>query len=149
MGILTSLYSGVSGLNTNGNALSVIGNNIANSNTIGFKSGRSVFSDLLSSSISASGGSSQIGRGSGMSTVDNIFTQGTFENTTKNTDLAIEGEGFFIVREPGTTTDSYTRAGAFRWDAEGYLVSPEGNRVMGYALNEAGNLSGDLTEIKV
>ncbi len=149
MGILTSLYSGVSGLNTNGNALSVIGNNIANSNTIGYKSGRSVFSDLLSSSISASGGSSQIGRGSGMSTVDNIFTQGTFENTAKNTDLAIEGEGFFIVREPGTTTDSYTRAGAFRWDAEGYLVSPEGNRVMGYALNEEGNLSGDLTEIKV
>jgi len=149
MGILTSLYSGVSGLNTNGNALSVIGNNIANSNTIGYKSGRSVFSDLLSSSISASGGTSQIGRGSGMSTVDNIFTQGTFENTAKNTDLAIEGEGFFIVREPGTTSDSYTRAGAFRWDAEGYLVSPEGNRVMGYALNEAGNLSGDLTEIKV
>lgn len=149
MGILTSLYSGVSGLNTNGNALSVIGNNIANSNTIGYKSGRSVFSDLLSSSISASGGSSQIGRGSGMSTVDNIFTQGTFENTAKNTDLAIEGEGFFIVREPGTTSDSYTRAGAFRWDSEGYLVSPEGNRVMGYALNEAGNLSGDLTEIKV
>lgn len=149
MGILTSLYSGVSGLNTNGNALSVIGNNIANSNTIGYKSGRSVFSDLLSSSISASGGTSQIGRGSGMSTVDNIFTQGTFENTAKNTDLAIEGEGFFIVREPGTTSDSYTRAGAFRWDSEGYLVSPEGNRVMGYALNEQGNLSGDLTEIKV
>ncbi|TRO83082.1 flagellar hook-basal body complex protein [Trichloromonas acetexigens] len=149
MGILSSLYSGVSGLSTNGNALSVIGNNISNSNTIGFKSGRSVFSDLLSSSISASGGISQVGRGAGMSTVDNIFTQGTFENTAKNTDLAIEGEGFFIVRDPNTNTDSYTRAGAFRWDAEGYLVSPEGYRAIGYALNEAGNVSGDLTEIKV
>jgi len=149
MGILSSLYSGVSGLSTNGNALSVIGNNIANSNTIGFKSGRSVFSDLLSSSISASGGISQVGRGAGMSTVDNIFTQGTFENTAKNTDLAIEGEGFFIVRDPNTNVDFYTRAGSFRWDAEGYLVSPEGYRVIGYALNEAGNVSGDLTEIKV
>lgn len=149
MGILSSLYSGVSGLSTNGNALSVIGNNISNSNTIGFKSGRSVFSDLLSSSISASGGISQVGRGAGMSTVDNIFTQGTFENTAKDTDLAIEGDGFFIVRDPNTNTDSYTRAGAFRWDAEGYLVSPEGYRVIGYALNEAGNVSGDLTEIKV
>ena len=149
MGILSSLYSGVSGLSTNGNALSVIGNNISNSNTIGFKSGRSVFSDLLSSSISASGGISQVGRGAGMSTVDNIFTQGTFENTAKDTDLAIEGDGFFIVRDPNTNTDSYTRAGAFRWDAGGYLVSPEGYRVIGYALNEAGNVSGDLTEIKV
>ena len=149
MGILSSLYSGVSGLSTNGNALSVIGNNIANSNTIGFKSGRSVFSDLLSSSISASGGISQVGRGAGMSTVDNIFTQGTFENTAKNTDLAIEGDGFFIVRDPATNVDFYTRAGSFRWDAEGYLVSPEGYRVIGYALNEAGNVSGDLTEIKV
>jgi len=149
MGILSSLYSGVSGLSTNGNALSVIGNNISNSNTIGFKSGRSVFSDLLSSSISASGGISQVGRGAGMSTVDNIFTQGTFENTAKNTDLAIEGEGFFIVRDPNTNTDFYTRAGAFRWDAEGFLVSPEGYRAIGYALNEAGNVSGDLTEIKV
>ena len=149
MGILSSLYSGVSGLSTNGNALSVIGNNIANSNTIGFKSGRSVFSDLLSSSISASGGISQVGRGAGMSTVDNIFTQGTFENTAKNTDLAIEGEGFFIVRDPNTHTDFYTRAGAFRWDAEGYLVTPEGYRAIGYALNEGGNVSGDLTEVKV
>ncbi|MDY0267657.1 flagellar hook-basal body complex protein [Trichloromonas sp.] len=149
MSILSSLYSGVSGLNTNGNALSVIGNNIANSNTIGYKSGRSVFADLLSSTISGSGGASQIGRGAGMSSVDNIFTQGTFENTAKNTDLAIEGDGFFIIRDPGTNTDSYTRAGSFRWDAEGYLVSPEGYRVVGYSLNDAGNVSGDLTEIKV
>ena len=149
MGILSSLYSGVSGLAANGNAMSVIGNNIANGNTIGFKSGRTIFSDLLSSSISASGGTAQVGRGAGMSTVDNIFTQGTFENTSKDTDLAIEGDGFFIVRDPGTNTDSYTRAGAFRWDSEGYLVSPEGKRVIGYALNEDGNISGDLTELKV
>lgn len=149
MGILSSLYSGVSGLAANGNALSVIGNNIANNNTVGFKAGRSLFSDLLSSSISASSGTAQVGRGVGMSTVDNLFTQGTFENTGQDTDLAIEGDGFFIVRDPVTAGSYYTRAGAFRWDADGYLTSPEGYRVMGYSLNDQGNVSGDLTVVKV
>jgi flagellar hook protein FlgE len=104
MGIQSSLYSGVSGLAANGNAMSVIGNNIANSNTIGFKSSRTLFSDLLSSSVAGSGGPSQIGRGVGLSMVDNIFSQGTFENTESNTDLAIEGPGFFMVRDPNGTT---------------------------------------------
>jgi flagellar hook protein FlgE len=149
MGILSSLYSGVSGLAANGSALTVIGNNIANNNTVGFKAGRSLFSDLLSSSISASSGTAQVGRGVGMSIVDNLFTQGTFENTSQDTDLAIEGDGFFIVRDPVGNVSSYTRAGAFRWDADGYLTSPEGYRVMGYSLNDAGNVTGDLTEVKV
>ena len=149
MGILSSLYSGVSGLAINGNAMSVIGNNIANNNTIGFKTGRSVFSDLLSSSVSGSGGNSQVGRGVGLSSVDNIFSQGTFENTELNTDLAIEGEGFFIVRDPVGDGDVYTRAGAFRFDAGGNLTNPEGFHVQGYALNALGVVSGDLTDIQV
>ncbi len=149
MGILSSLYSGVSGLAANGNAMSVIGNNIANNNTLGFKAGRTIFSDLLSSNVSASGGNAQVGRGVGMSTVDNLFTQGTFENTGQDTDLAIEGDGFFIVRDPVDSGNLYTRAGAFRWDESGYLTTPEGHRVMGYRLNDQGNVSGDLTEISV
>jgi len=149
MGILSSLYSGVSGLATNGNAMSVIGNNIANSNTIGFKTGRSLFSDLLSSTVSGSGGTSQVGRGVGLSVVDNIFSQGTFENTELNTDLAIEGDGFFIVRDPIVGGDVYTRAGAFRFDANGLLVNPEGFHVQGYALNALGAITGTLTDIQI
>lgn len=149
MGILASLYSGISGLATNGNAMSVIGNNIANNNTIGFKTGRSLFSDVLSSSISGSGGTSQIGRGVGLSSIDNIFSQGTFENTELNTDLAIEGDGFFIVNDTIGGKSLYTRAGAFRFDANGYFTNPEGFNVQGYALNAAGNIFGTLTDIQV
>ena len=149
MGVSSSLYSGVSGLNANGNAMSVIGNNIANANTIGFKSSRAIFGDLLSSQISGSGGISQVGRGVGLSIVDNIFSQGTFENTETNTDLAVEGSGFFIVSDPstGNAVNNYTRAGAFRFDEDGYMVNPEGFNVMGYQLDENGNTVGDLTPI--
>jgi flagellar hook protein FlgE len=149
MGIQSSLYSGVSGLAANGNAMSVIGNNIANSNTIGYKSSRTLFSDLLSSSVSGSGGASQIGRGAGLSVVDNLFSQGTFENTESNTDLAIEGPGFFMVKDPNGTSVNYTRAGAFRFNQEGNLVSPEGFKVQGYLLDADGNTVGDISDIKV
>lgn len=150
MGVSSSLYSGVSGLNANGNAMSVIGNNIANANTIGFKSSRAIFGDLLSSQISGSGGISQVGRGVGLSIVDNIFSQGTFENTETNTDLAVEGAGFFIVSDPstGNAVNNYTRAGAFRFDADGNMVNPEGFNLMGFQLDENGNTIGDLTPIR-
>jgi flagellar hook protein FlgE len=150
MAISSSLYSGISGLNTNGNAMSVIGNNIANTNTIGFKSSRAVFSDLLSGSVNGSGGASQVGRGTGLSTVDNIFGQGTFESTESNTDLAIEGEGLFVLREPSGNASYYSRAGAFRFDGDGFLVNPEGYRVQGKGFDANGNLSaGDPSDILV
>ncbi len=150
MGITSALYSGVSGLNTNSQAMSVIGNNLANTNTLGFKGARSVFSDLLSSNISGSGGSSQVGRGVNISKVDNIFSQGTFEATATNTDVAIEGEGFFMLKEPGDNTTYYSRAGAFRFDQDGYLVNPEGFVVQGKAFDDNGNLiAGDPTDIQV
>lgn len=149
MGVSSSLFSGVSGLNANGNAMSVIGNNIANANTIGFKSSRAIFGDLLSSQISGSGGISQVGRGVGLSIVDNVFSQGTFENTESNTDLAVEGSGFFMVSDPatGNGVNNYTRAGAFRFDADGFLVNPEGFNVMGYQLDANGDTFGDLVPI--
>jgi flagellar hook protein FlgE len=150
MGIQSSLYTGVSGLNANGNAMTVLGNNIANSNTIGFKSSRSVFSDMLSASVSGSGGISQVGRGVGLSSVDNIFSQGTFENTESNTDLAIEGPGFFMVSDPETGTTNYTRAGAFNFNEEGTLVNPEGFAVQGYYLDEqTGETMGDVTDLQI
>jgi flagellar hook protein FlgE len=150
MAISSSLYSGISGLNTNGNAMSVIGNNIANTNTVGFKASRSVFSDLLSGYVNGSGGTSQVGRGTGLSTVDNLFSQGTFESTESNTDLAIEGEGLFVLEEPTTGQSYYSRAGAFRFDGDGFLVNPEGYRVQGKPFDSSGNLSaGDSADIQI
>ncbi len=150
MGISSALYSGVSGLNTNGQAMSVIGNNLANTNTLGFKGSRTIFADLLSSSINGSGGQSQVGRGVGMSKVDQIFSQGTFESTESNLDVAIEGNGFFILKQPGDDTAYYSRAGSFRFDESGYLVNPEGLRVQGKAFDANGALgSGDPSNIQV
>ncbi len=150
MTIQSSLYSGISGLATNGNAMSVIGNNIANTNTIGFKTSRTIFSDLLSSAISGSGGESQVGRGVGLSVVDNIFSQGTFESTESNTDLAIEGSGFFMLRETTGQEIQYSRAGSFRFDESGNLVNPEGYYVQGYALDSVTSQPvGDVIDIAV
>ncbi len=150
MGITSAMYSGVSGLNTNSQAMSVLGNNLANTNTLGFKGGRTVFSDMLSSNISGSGGNSQVGRGVALSKVDTIFSQGTFETTGSNTDVAIEGEGFFLLKEPGTDTTLYSRAGAFRFDSDGYLVNPEGFRVQGAGFDATGTLvPGDYQDIHV
>ncbi len=150
MGIQSAMFSGVSGLNTNSQAMTVIGNNLANTNTLGFKGSRTVFSDLLSSNVFGSGGSSQVGRGVGLSTVDNIYSQGTFETTSSDTDVAIEGEGFFVVSELGVETQLYTRAGAFRFDDEGYLVNPEGYVVQGKQFLADGTLDGgDPSDIQV
>jgi len=150
MGISSALYSGVSGLNTNSQAMSVIGNNLANTNTLGFKGSRTVFSDLLSASINGSGGVSQVGRGVGMSRVDGIFSQGTFESTESSLDVAIEGDGFFILAQPGEDTQFYSRAGAFRFNQEGYLVNPEGYHVLGQPYDALGNLvPGVPTDILV
>lgn len=150
MGISSALYSGVSGLNTNGQAMTVIGNNLANTNTLGFKGSRTIFADLLSTSINGSGGASQVGSGVGMSKVDQIFNQGTFEATESNLDVAIEGDGFFILKEPGDATAYYSRAGSFRFDQHGFLINPDGLRVQGKEFDENGLLvPGDATDIRV
>jgi len=152
MGIQSAMYSGVSGLNTNSQAMTVIGNNLANTNTLGFKGSRSVFSDLLSSNVFGSGGSSQVGRGVGLSTVDSIFSQGTFETTSSGTDVAIEGDGFFVLKEDGNDTAFYSRAGAFRFNEQGYLINPEGLIVQGKLFDPVDNdtlLPEDPSNIQV
>lgn len=149
MALSSALYSGISGMNTNGTAMSVIGNNIANTNTVGFKSSRTVFSDLLASSVNGSGGASQVGRGTGLSTVDNLFSQGTFETTDSQTDLAIEGEGLFVVRPEGSKGLYYTRAGSFSFDGDGFLTNAEGYRVQGKPYVNGVLSSADATDIKV
>jgi flagellar hook protein FlgE len=142
------MYSGVSGLQANGNAMSVIGNNLSNSNTTGFKAGRALFSDLLPSEVSSASGGSQVGKGVNLATVDQVFSQGTFKSTESNTDLAIEGKGMFVVGDPQSASQYYTRAGAFRFDDQGYLVNPQGYRVQGYDIDNSGNAVGTMSDIQ-
>jgi len=126
MSITSAMFTGVSGLINNGEAMNVIGNNISNVNTIGFKYGRTLFSDMLSAKV---GNDSQVGRGTQIQKVDNVFNQGSLETTELATDLAIQGDTFFTVINPTTSEKLYTRAGAFHTDASGYLVNPDGYRV--------------------
>jgi flagellar hook protein FlgE len=142
------MYSGVSGLQANGNAMSVIGNNLSNSNTTGFKAGRALFSDLLPSEVSSASGGSQVGKGVNLATVDQVFSQGTFKSTESNTDLAIEGKGMFVVGDPQSASQYYTRAGAFRFDDQGYLVNPQGYRAQGYDIDDSGNAVGTMSDIQ-
>ncbi len=143
---LTSLYAGISGLNVNSDAISLIGNNIANSNTIGFKSGRIQFKDIVSSSLGG-GTAGQIGRGATTGGISTLFTQSSFETTTRGTDLAIDGDGFFIVADGAT--NFYTRAGDFIFDKEGLLVNSSDLAVQGWKVDEDGQTSGDIGDINV
>ena len=133
MSITSAMFTGVSGLLANAEGINVIGNNLANVNTIGFKSGRMLFSDMLSANI---GNESQIGRGTQIQKVDNLFTQSSFETTESTTDLAIQGNSFFAVMDPNATAPvnqngaMLTRAGAFRLDSNMNLVNPDGFMVL-------------------
>lgn len=144
--MIGSLYSGISGINANTNAMSVIGDNIANMGTTGFKSSDISFANVLSQSVGGLGGS-QIGRGVMMSEVRPQWSSGTLESTGNVTDLAINGQGLFVVRG----TDGmryYTRAGDFKFDKDANLVNPQGFRVQGYEIGEDGTL-GRITDITI
>jgi flagellar hook protein FlgE len=145
--MLTSLFTGVSGMNANGMSLSVIGDNIANMNTIGFKSSRVSFGDVLSQSLAGASGSSQIGRGVLVRSVDPTFTQGSFESTANGLDLAIDGDGFFIVND--SSSRYYTRAGQFSLDKEGNIVNPDNLVMQGYLADINGNISGTLGDLTI
>jgi flagellar hook protein FlgE len=138
MSIQSALFTGASGLSTYSSSIQVIGNNIANVNTTGFKESRGNFADVLSES-SGSSGDLQIGRGVRMNNVETLFTQGSFQATTRASDLAIDGEGFFIVRHPETNEVLYTRAGSFSLNNEGDLVNPQGMILQGFDLDTTGN----------
>ncbi len=147
--MLTALYTAVSGMDANGESLSVIGDNIANQNTIGFKSSNVSFGDILSQSLSGGAGNSQIGRGVRMTSVTPLFSQGSFETSANGLDLAIDGNGFFMVTNPNTTARSYTRAGQFSIDSDGNIVNPGGMLLQGYLADTAGNISGTLGNLTV
>ena len=144
--MISSLFAGISGLNANAKAMTVIGDNIANVNTTAFKSNRSSFANVLSQSLGGSTGS-DIGRGVEFWGASALWTQGSLENTGSATDLAINGNGFFIVNDP-TGASFYTRAGQFYMNDRGEMVNPDGLTVQGYEIDASGN-RGNLTNITI
>jgi len=139
--MLKSLFSGVSGLQSHQVAMDVESNNIANVNTIGYKYSRANFSDLLAQTKSIAtapqgqlGGKNpvQVGLGSTISSMTRIFSQGSVQNSDKNTDVAIQGDGFFIISPDGGNTYKYTRAGDFKFDAGGNFVDNNGFVAQGW-----------------
>ncbi|WP_045214750.1 flagellar hook protein FlgE [Desulfonatronovibrio magnus] len=134
MSLSSSLYTGVSGLQAHGAKMGVIGNNIANVSTVGYKGSRMHFEDFMSQDINTSSGVGQVGRGTNTAAVFADFQQGALETTSEATDVSIGGDGFFVVSPKGSEENYYTRAGNFRFDKEGFLVDPSGNVVQGWEI---------------
>jgi flagellar hook protein FlgE len=137
------MFTAVSGMNTNAISLGVVGDNVANMNTHGFKSSSVVFADIVSSQ----GGSNNIGRGSRINEVGQEFSQGAFENTPNVLDMAIDGDGLFVVKKDGNTF--YSRAGQFGIDKVGYAVNPDGFVLQGYQFDVQGNASTVVDDVNV
>jgi len=137
MGIWSSMWTGVSGLLATSEKMSVIGNNLANVNTVGYKTQNMLFEDMISQNISTGAGTGQVGLGVRVAAVENDMSQGSLQSTDSSTDLAIGGNGFFIVRAPNTSTDYYTRAGSFLFNNAGQLVDSNNDVVQGWAVDTA------------
>ncbi|MBE7437512.1 MAG: flagellar hook protein FlgE [Spirochaetales bacterium] len=161
--MMRSLYSGVSGLKNHQTRMDVIGNNVSNVNTHGFKTERVTFMDMLSQEMAGAaepreniGGINpqQVGLGSMIASIDKIMTQGSLQTTGKNTDVAISGDGFFIIKDGDK--EYYTRAGQFDLDRNGYYVHPgTGLKVQGWNAradangNTSINSAGGLEDIVI
>ena len=146
MGILTSMFTAVTGLSTYGNAMGVIGNNIANIGTAGFKSSRATFADLISSSVSGASGGGQVGLGVYMNDVQTNFTQGSMTTTGNTFDLAIDGTGFYLLRN-SSGTNLYSRAGQFKVDNLGQVTDSSGALLQGYQADANGNITSTVGNI--
>lgn len=144
MALTGALFSGVSGINANGNAMNIIGDNIANVNTVGFKSTRAIFADLLSADI----GGSKVGTGSRLAAASRNFVQGGVETTNSTTDLAVQGRGLFVLKD-AQGGNFYTRAGQFIVDKDGAMANEQGLKVQGYKLDSSGNITSSLTDILI
>ena len=144
MSLISSLYIGQNGLSTTSSELGVIGDNVANAGTIGFKAGRASFADLMGENVV--GGSGQLGLGSRLQSVQRILTQGSLSTTGVSTDLAISGNGLFAVR----TSDglAYTRNGQFTVDNNGFMVDLQGNRLQGFPADGNGTINGAMGDLQ-
>lgn len=139
--MLRSMYSAISGLRNNQIFMDVIGNNIANVNTTAFKGSKVSFQDVVAQTLSSGGGAggsnpTQVGLGIALGGIDSLDTQGSLQSTGRATDLAIQGDGFFVVKDADSTY--YTRDGAFNLSTDGYLVTNSGGlKVQGWLVNPA------------
>ncbi len=148
MTLTNALFSSVSGLAASSTAISVIGDNIANANTPGFKEKRAEFAAVLGQNITVGSGFAQVGAGARTNDIGTIFSQGTFEQTGRATDLGIEGRGFFVLE--GDSGRTYSRAGIFGFDSNGFLVDPGQSRVQGFGVDPVtGQPNGALGDIQV
>lgn len=147
--MMRSLYSGVSGLKVHQAKMDVIGNNISNVNTTGFKSSRVTFTEVFSQTLQGASAASdttgrggtnpmQIGLGANVASIDTIMTEGAAQRTDRPLDVKIEGDGFFIVNDG--SGNKFTRAGAFRYDGAGNLTAPGGLKVQGWLANDIGEI---------
>lgn len=152
--MIGSLFTGISGLTTNAQAMQVLGDNIANVNTTAYKSNRSLFGDIISQAIE--GGAFRklaMGRGVTLMATNPLWTQGSLETTGRSTDLAVSGRGLFVVgarNEQGDTVQLfYTRDGSFNFDKDGYMVNSQGYVLKGYKIGEDNKPIPTLTDIYI
>ena len=136
----------VSGIKAATADLGVIGNNIANSSTTGFKTSRAEFADVYATSLLGAGGNA-IGKGVALASVTQEFTQGNISFTNNALDLAISGNGFFMLSDDGASL--YTRAGNFQVDREGFIVTSEGHRLQSFQVNNLGDITGTLGDLQL
>ena len=158
MGLTSAMFTGLTGLNSNQITIDTVGDNIANMNTTAFKGKRASFENQFSLTLSAgtapgdtTGGTNpmQIGLGSAVSSIQRNFSAGAIETTGVPTDMAIEGQGFFVVQTP-ETQQAYTRDGTFRLNADNILTSADGFEVQGYGVDDDFNIiSGVLTDLAI
>jgi flagellar hook protein FlgE len=150
MSLMSSLAAATTGLNAASTDLSVISDNIANANTVGFKAQRAVFDDALAQNVA--GGNGQIGLGTQLGAVEKMMTQGALQSTGVATDLALQGDGFFMVSgtsADGRTGQFLTRAGQFTIDQSGFMVNQAGLRVQGYTADPNGNMLSAIGDLQV
>jgi flagellar hook protein FlgE len=140
------MSTGVSGLDAESDALGIIGNNVSNSNSVGFKESRAVFEDVMGSAI---GAPDAIGAGVRLTESQQIFTEGSIQTTGNPTDMALSGDGFFVVQGTvaGQTGDFYTRNGQTTLNTNGQLVNPDGLALQGYMMQSNGQLGSQLGPI--
>ncbi len=148
MSISSAMYTGLTGLNSFGEAMGVLGDNIANLSTTGFKYSQVNFEDLMAQMVSTGSGPGQEGRGGRISQITPIFSQGSLETSADDVDVAITGTGFLIVKEPAAGSVYYTRDGNFSLNKDGYLVNAHGYRVQGKQMVN-GSPSGTDTDITI
>lgn len=141
-----SFQQGLSGLNAASKSLEVIGNNVSNSNTVGFKQSQAQFADVFANSLTG-GGASQIGIGTKVAKVQQEFTQGNITSSNNPLDIAINGGGFFRMSDNGTVT--YTRNGQFQLDKQGFIVNSEGKNLTGYTMTNGVLSTGSPANLQI